>query len=128
MAGVAVIVVADKEQRILLQHRHYHIKQTLHVNAFCDSIADLALGHNTGATQVRRDHYKISVAGREFFQGEGSVLIVFKISGSHDVQCAQVFGINGLFQRVHHGISVHVHTQQQWYLLHSRFCSAHDLL
>ena len=51
------------------------------------------------------------MTGREFFQSKGPVLIVFQISRGYNIQRAQIFGINGLFQGVHDGVSVHIHTQ-----------------
>ena len=53
MAGIAVVVMANEEQGILLQHRHDDFKEFRHVNAFGDRIADLSLGHGTGTAQVR---------------------------------------------------------------------------
>ena len=77
MAGVAVVVVADKQQRVIFQHGHGKVKQLADIDAFGDGLSDLTLCHHAGTAQVRCDHHKISVAGREFFQGEGSFPVVF---------------------------------------------------
>ena len=48
MAGIAVVIVTDEEQRILFEHGHDNVEQFADIDAFGDSIAELALRHSAG--------------------------------------------------------------------------------